>query len=263
VRLYWELARCGFRRTAIYRSAALSGAITNTFFGFLRAYTFIALYQTRGEVGGYTLADALAFTFITQGMAALVAIWAWWPIAESVQSGQVAADLSRPYDYQFAWLAQDYGRALFQLVARSAPPLIVGMIAFGIVLPTDPLIWLATTASLVLAVAVSFGWRFALNLTTFWWIDHRGISNISMLVAVLFSGFLVPIAMWPDGVREVVYLLPFSAMVAIPIDVFLGKLHGVDLLAALALQAFWAVAMLGIGRVVLAAALHKLVVQGG
>ena len=53
MRLYWELARCGFRRTAIYRSAALSGAITNTFFGFLRAYTFIALYQTRGEVGGY------------------------------------------------------------------------------------------------------------------------------------------------------------------------------------------------------------------
>ena len=76
MRLYWELARCGFRRTAIYRGAALSGAITNTFFGFLRAYIFIALYQTRGEVGGYTLEDALAFTFITQGMAALIGLYA-------------------------------------------------------------------------------------------------------------------------------------------------------------------------------------------
>ena len=84
-----------------------------------------------------------------------------------------------------------------------------------------------------------------------------------MLVAVLFSGFLVPIAMWPDGLREVVYVLPFASMVAIPIDVFLGKLQGVDLIAALALQAFWAVAMLGLGRLVLSAALHKLVVQGG
>ena len=263
MRLYWELARCGFRRTAIYRSAALSGAITNTFFGFLRAYTFIALYQTRGEVGGYVLADALAFTFITQGMAALIGLWAWWPIAESVQTGQVASDLSRPYDYQLAWLAQDYGRALFQLIARSAPPVVVGMLAFDIALPTDPLIWLATVPSLILAVAVSFGWRFILNLTTFWWIDHRGIANISMLVAILFSGFLVPIAMWPDGLREVVYLLPFAAMVAIPIDVFLGKLQGVDLIAALALQVFWAVAMLALGRLVLSAALHKLVVQGG
>lgn len=263
MRLYWELARCGFRRTAIYRTAALSGAVTNTFFGFLRAYTFIALYQTRGEVGGYTLADALAFTFITQGMAALVGLWAWWPIAETVQTGEVATDLSRPYDYQLAWLAQDYGRALFQLVARSTPPLVVGMIVFGVSLPTDPLIWLATVPSLILAVAVSFGWRFCLNLTAFWWIDHRGIAGISLLVAVLFSGFMLPLAMWPDGIREVVYLLPFSAMVAIPIDVFLGKLQGAELLAALALQAFWAIAMLAIGRLMLAAALHKLVVQGG
>jgi ABC-2 type transport system permease protein len=58
-------------------------------------------------------------------------------------------------------------------------------------------------------------------------------------------------------------VLPFSAMVAIPIDVFLGKLQGVDLLAALALQAFWVVVMLVLGRLMLAAALHKLVIQGG
>jgi ABC-2 type transport system permease protein len=224
---------------------------------------FIALYESRGSVGGYTLADVLAFTFITQGMAALVGLWNWWPIAETVQTGEVATDLSRPYDYQFAWLAQDYGRALFQLVARSTPPFVVGMIAFGVTLPTDPLIWLGTVPSLILAVAVSFGWRFCLNLTAFWWIDHRGIAGISLLVAVLFSGFMLPLAMWPDGIREVVYLLPFSAMVAIPIDVFLGKLQGAELLAALALQAFWAIAMLAIGRLMLAAALHKLVVQGG
>jgi ABC-2 type transport system permease protein len=263
VRLYWELARCGFRRTAIYRSAALSGAITNTFFGFLRAYMFIALYESRGEVNGYTLADALAFTFITQGIAALMALWGPWPIAETVQSGEVATDLSRPYDYQLAWLAQDYGRAVFQLLARSTPPFVVGMIAFGVTLPTDPLIWLAVVPSVILGIAVSFGCRFCLNLTTFWIVDHRGIAGIAMLMTTFLSGFLVPLAMWPDGVREVVWLLPFASMVAIPIDVFLGKLRGVDLLAALTLQVFWAVAMLMLGRAILAAALRKLVVQGG
>jgi ABC-2 type transport system permease protein len=270
VRLYWELARCGFRRTAIYRSAALSGAVTNTFFGFLRAYLFIALYQeTQGQgqgqaaVGGYTLPDVLAFTFITQGMAALIGLWAWWPIAETVQNGQVATDLSRPYDYQLSWLAQDYGRALFQLVARSMPPFLVGMVAFGVTLPTDPLVWLATIPSVLLAITASFGWRFVLNLTTFWLVDHRGVAGISLLMSMLLSGFMVPLAMWPDGLREAVTLLPFASMVAIPIDVFLGKLQGADLLAALALQAFWAVALLGIGRLVLASALHKLVVQGG
>lgn len=262
-RLYWELLRIGFRRTAAYRAAAISGAITNTFFGFLRAYVFIALYGGRGDVGGYTLNDALLFTFATQGMAALVELWAWWKIAETVQSGQVATDLSRPFDYQLAWLAQDYGRAMFQLAARSVPPFVVGVLAFELALPAAPSGWLALVPSLALAVGVSFGWRFCVNLTAFWLLDHRGVAGIAILVAMLLSGFLVPLAMFPDTVRALIYLLPFSSMIAIPIDIFLGKLQGPELVAALLLQAFWVVAMLLLGRLMLAAALRKLVIQGG
>ena len=262
-RLYWELLRIGFRRTAAYRAAAASGAITNTFFGFLRAYVFIALYAGRGEAGGYTLNDALLFTFATQGMAALIELWAWWRIAETVQTGQVATDLSRPVDYQLTWLAQDYGRAVFQLLARSLPPFVLGVLAFDLTLPTAPMGWLTLLPSLALAVTVSFGWRFCLNLTAFWLLDYRGVAGISILVAMLLSGFLVPLAMFPDSVRTAVYLLPFSAMIAIPIDVFLGKLQGAGLAAALLLQAFWAGAMLLAGRLMLAAALRKLVIQGG
>src|SRR5205823_12885495 len=128
---------------------------------------------------------------------------------------------------------------------------------------TDPVRWLLLVPSLLLAITVSFGWRFCLNLTAFWFIDYRGVNGLSLMAAFLFSGFVVPLAMWPDGVREVMTVLPFAAMVAIPVDILLGKLQGTDLLAALALQAFWAVAMLAAGRLVLGAALRKLVIQGG
>jgi ABC-2 type transport system permease protein len=263
MRVYWELSKLGFRRASAYHAAAVSGAITNTFFGFLRAYIFSALYDSRADVAGYTLADILAFTFIAQSMVTLVGLVGWWPIAESIQSGEVVSDLSRPYDYQGAWLAQEYGRALVHLLTRSVPCMVIGALFFGLPLPTEPLVWLGAAASLVLAIAVSFGWRFSLNLTTFWWIDHRGIAGMALLIAMLFTGFMLPLGMWPDGLREVVVLLPFAAMVSIPIDVILGKLHGVDLLAALAVQALWAIVMLGFGRLVLGAALRKLVVQGG
>ena len=263
MRLYWELAVRGFQRSAAYRSAALSGAITNTFFGFLRAYVFIALYRARPEAGGYDLKDALTFTFITQGMAALIEMWSWWRIAETVKTGAVVTDLSRPYDYELYWLAQDYGRALFQFLFRSVPPFIVGMIAFGARLPPDALHWLALAPSLALAVGVSFAWRFCLNLTAFWLGDYRGVAGTGNFVAILLSGFLVPLAMFPDAVRDTVYLLPFASMVAIPIDIFLGKASGSGLALALLLQTFWLAAGLAIGKLVLATALRKLVVQGG
>lgn len=263
MRLYWELARRGFQRTATYRMAAFSGAITNTFFGFLRAYTFIALYEARGEVGGYDLEDALTFTFLTQGMAALVELWAWWRIAESVQSGQVASDLSRPYDFEFAWLAQDYGRAVFQFIFRSVPPFIIGAVVFGVRWPPEWWLWPVFLISLWLAVTVSFAWRFCLNLTAFWLLDYRGVAGLGLLVATLLSGFIVPVALFPAAIRDVVYLLPFASFIAVPIDIFLGKATGLDLLALLALQAFWVCAGLALGRLILAAAMRKLVIQGG
>lgn len=263
MRLYWELAVLGFQRTAMYRSAAISGAITNTFFGFLRAYIFIAAYGLRPSAGGYTLTDTLTFTFITQGMAALVELWAWWKIAESVRTGQIATELSRPFDFQLYWLAQDYGRALHQFLLRSVPPFVVGLVVFGLKLPPDLLHWVALLPSVLLAISLSFGIRFCLNLTTFWVLDHRGVAMLSSIFLMILSGFVIPLALFPDSVRPVLYVLPFASIVAIPIDVFLGKLNGFELVGALALQAFWALTWLGIGRVVLAAGLRKLVIQGG
>lgn len=263
VRLYWELALIGFQRTAIYRSAAISGAITNTFFGFLMAYIYIAFYQVRADAGGYSLSDALTFTFVGQGLIAVVEIWAWWRIAETVQTGQIATDLSRPLDFQLYWLAQDYGRALYQLLVRGLPPFFVGMIAFDVRLPPDALHWAVFVPSLLCAVALSFGWRFCLNLTTFWLIDYRGVAAVSNFVTLVLSGFLVPLAMFPDPVRNWVYLMPLASMIAIPIDIFLGKLQGAQLFGALLLQAFWAIAVNAFARQMLASGQRKLMIQGG
>lgn len=263
MRLYWELAVRGYQRSAIYRSAAISGAITNTFFGFLRAYVFIALFEARSEVGGYGLVDALTFVFLVQAMIGPIEPWGSWRIAETVQTGQVATDLARPFDYQLYWLAQDLGRALHQFLLRSIAPTLVAMAFFDMRFPADLVAWIAMPVSFLIAFIVSFGWRFCMNLTTFWWLDYRGIAGVSALPTMLLSGFLVPLAMFPEALQPALYLNPLASMVQAPIDVYLGKVAGFDLVKTLALQVVWAGALLLAGRWLLARALHKLVVQGG
>jgi ABC-2 type transport system permease protein len=148
-------------------------------------------------------------------------------------------------------------------VFRAVPPFLVGAAVFGMLLPPDIWHWLALAPSLALAVTISFAWRFCLNLSAFWLLDYRGVAGLAGIVVLLLSGFIVPIALFPDGLRAVLYLLPFASFVAVPIDIFLGKASGWELVALLVLQAFWAVTMLLLGRLVLNAALRKLVVQGG
>ena len=58
-------------------------------------------------------------------------------------------------------------------------------------------------------------------------------------------------------------VLPWASLVQVPVDIFLGKRTGATLASGLALQCFWALALLVIGRVILQRATLRVVVQGG
>lgn len=263
LRLYWEVAVRGFRRYATYRAAMLAGVFTNTVFGFMRAYVMVALFAVRPSVRGYDLSDALTYTFLVQGLIMVVYLWNWWEIALTVRSGDVATDFSRPFDYQLYWLAQDLGRAAYHALFRGVPPFLVGALVFGVRLPHAPLTWVAFPVSLVLAATVSFALRFIVNLSAFWLLDYRGVGRMAAAVWTFLSGFAVPIAFFPEPLRTAALALPFAALMEVPVTVFLEKARGLELGAALLLQAGWAAALLLAGRGVLAAARRKVVIQGG
>jgi ABC-2 type transport system permease protein len=263
LRLGFELARRGYRRYAAYPGATWAGVFTNTFFGFLIAYALLAVFDQRDSVGSYDAQDAVTYTWLAQGMLMTVYVWGWFEVALRVRSGDVATDLQRPLDFQLYWLAQDLGRATYHGIFRGIPPFLLGALVFDVLVPGDPAVWLAFVASVFLAVVVSFAFRFLFNLAAFWLLDYRGAGILAMVASTFFSGQIVPLAFFPDWLETLAWALPFAAMVQAPIEVWLGHAEGLELVGLLALQAFWAVVLLGVGRAVLAAGMRKLVIQGG
>lgn len=266
MRLYWEVARRGFRKYAAYRAATVAGLFTNTVFGFFRVYVLIALFNVKGTVGNYDVSDAVTYVWLTQSLLMTVALWGWWDIAQTIRTGDVATDLFRPYDYQLYWLSQDLGRAAYQLLARGIVPFFIGSIAFHLRVPMEPGIWAATIFSVFLAVVLAFGIRFLMNLLTFWIISERGIAGLFGSAWLVFGGFILPLGFFPQWLETAARVLPFSATFQVPIDIFLGKHSGgggADLVSALAFQAVWAAVILMFGRLILAVATRRVVTQGG
>jgi ABC-2 type transport system permease protein len=263
VRLYWEIARRGFGRYAAYPAATLAGMWTNTIFGFMQAYILLALYENRTDIGGYEPTDAVTYVWFAQGMLATVYMFGWNEVALRIRSGDIATDLARPLDPLRYWLAFDLGRALYHFLFRGIPPFLLGMLAFDIRLPEDAATWMFLAVSLVLAVVVSFAYRFLYNLVAFWLLDYRGAAALAIMVALVLSGFILPLPFFPDWLEAVARVLPFAAMVQIPVDVFLEQVTGAEVAGLLLLQALWAAILLGAARLVLGAAIRQLVVQGG
>jgi len=258
------LAGAAFRRWSTYRQAALAGVFVNTVFGVIKLSILLGVADSAGgEVAGYDAASLSTYTWVAQAMIAVVMIFGWTELADRVRTGDVAVDLARPVDLQLAWLAGDLGRAAWALLSRGVAPVAFGAVVYGLYLPGDALASLLFPVSVLLAVVVSFACRFILNLAAFWLIEIRGLVMLYVLTSGLLAGHLIPVQMFPDWLRHLAYATPFPALVQTPIDLLTGQATGGRALGLVAAQVAWAGGMLVAGRVVLARATRKLVVQGG
>lgn len=264
VGLYWEVARATARRMATYRWATVAGVVTNTAFGFILAYGLLATFRGRGPVDGFDSVDAVTYTFVAQGIAMAVGVFGQdLELAERIRTGEVAMDLARPYDYQAWWAAVAYGKAAFYAWARGIPPFVVGALVLETRLPDRWWIWPAFAASVVLAIGVSFALRFLVQLLAFWFTDVRGPNQVVNIAGGFLAGILVPVALFPPGLRTVARALPWASTLDAPISVFLGLRSGSSLVGTLVLQVVWLVVLVRCGRAVLAAAVRRLEVAGG
>ncbi|NGN66807.1 ABC transporter permease [Streptomyces sp. A7024] len=266
MRLYALVAAGGFRRYATYRIATAAGVFTNTVFGFILAYTFIALWDERPGLGGYDQSQALTFVWTGQCLIAAAALFGGGfsdELQSRISTGDIAIDLYRPVDLQLWYLAQDLGRAALQLIGRGAVPLAAGALAFDLALPASPLRWLVFLLSVALGCVVSFALRYLVGLSAFWLLDATGVNMFSTMLSMFFSGMLLPLTVFPGTFGEIAQRLPWSALLQVPADVLLGRHEGVGLLAALGFQAAWALVLLALGRAVQAVATRRVVVQGG
>ncbi|WP_293988375.1 ABC-2 family transporter protein [Streptomyces sp.] len=262
-RLYTAVAAGGFRRYATYRAATAAGVFTNTAFGIILVYTYLALWDEKPHLGGYDQAQAVTYVWLGQCLYATLAIQGGGvekDLMERIRTGAIAIDLYRPADLQLWWLATDLGRSLFQMLGRGVIPFLFGALFFPTALPSDAGTWAAFLVALLLAMAVSFGIRYLVALSVFWLMDGMGVNQVMMITGVFFSGMTLPLNVFPGALGEIARALPWAALIQMPADVLMGETGAPG---AFAFQAGWAVVLLAAGRLVQSVATRRVVVQGG
>jgi len=156
MRLFWEISKLAFQRQLTYRAATLAGLVTNFFFGMLRASVLIALFHGQSEVADMTITDAITYTALTQSAIALLSLFSWYEVMDSVYSGAVSSDMLRPMSYFNFWLAQDTGRAAASFILRGLTIIFAYALFFELSYPQDLNQWVAFIIVLLLSWLISF-----------------------------------------------------------------------------------------------------------
>jgi ABC-2 type transport system permease protein len=238
--------------------------VTNTVFGFLRCYIFLAVAGTAGAVAGYDRAQLATFVWAGQGLLAVILLWGWTDLADRIRTGEIASDLLRPVHPVTSYLATDLGRAGFASLSRLLPPVLIGPLYFDVYLPrrwaTVPLFAL----SVLVAVVLCFGCRFLVNATAYWLQDVRGAMILWTLCSGVLAGLYFPLRFLPGWLQlPLWYATPFPSLFQTPLDVLVERDPAPTQLGLVGLQVAWAVLILAACRLVQRRAERRLVVQGG
>ncbi|MGO1075773.1 ABC transporter permease [Inquilinus sp. CA228] len=257
-----------------YRAAALAGFATQCWFGAVRVMVLAAFYLGAPEAASpasLSLSQAVTYTWLAQGLLALLPWMADPDIAASVRTGAIGYDRLRPVDAYALW----YARTAGWMTARVVPRVALMILAAGIVLPLigqAEWAWqpppsasaaLLFILSLTLAAALSCAVVMLINIVVVATLNARGVNALAVPVVIVFSGSLLPLPLYPDAIAAMLFVQPLAGVLDIPNRIYAGALTGVTAWAGLGLQAFWTLALILAGRLWLGRVMRRLEVQGG
>ena len=264
---YLAIFRIRFINALQYRAAALAGMTTQFSWGFMEIFAFAAFYRANPEAFPMEFSQTVSYIWMQQAFLALFMMWFWEnDIAAAITEGAIAYELVRPVDLYSRWFCQAAANRLARAALRCAPILVVAFVLpepYKMTLPPNMGQLLLFLVSAILALGVVVAFSMLIYISLFYTLSPTGVRMVVSVFADFLAGATVPLPFFPGPLRTVAELLPFAAMQNMPLRIYSGNISGTSALSGVALQIFWLVALLFLGRVFIARAQKKVVVQGG
>lgn len=264
---YFSLFRIRFTNSLQYRAAAYAGVATQLFWGFMELLLFRAFYRAGSAEFPMDFSQLSSYIWLQQSFLAMFMLWFFdSEIFNSITSGNVAYELARPMDLYSMWFTKNIAARLSRAVLRCVPILLVAALLpepYGISLPHDYVSFIIFVITTVLAFFTVVAFCMLVYISTFYTLSSLGIRIVAASLTEFLSGAIIPLPFLPDGIRQVIDLTPFAAMQNLPFRIYSGNIAGTEMVAGIALQVFWLVALILIGKLWMSKALKRVVIQGG
>lgn len=270
MRPYLAIVSARFRMLLQYRAAAVAGVWTQIFFGFVLLMVYEAFYRSTDAPPPMSFPRLASYVWLGQALLATLPWNADPELRAMVRSGAVAYELCRPVDLYGLWFARALAWRTAPTLLRAAPMAIFAMavlpwigLAEWRLAPPAPAAGLAFALTLGAALALSCAISTLIHISLLWTLSGEGIVMLLTAVVSLCSGLLIPLPLFPDGVRAVLEWLPFAGLADLPYRVYTGDLPVGALALVLARQVAWTIALIALGRWLIGRGIRRLVVQGG
>lgn len=221
-----------------------------------------AVYGSTQVIAGLTLNTTLTYILLAQVFRPLTDVDLIFDFGFNLREGGILHQLLRPINFQGMYYFQSLGTLGTQLVLQ-IPMALVATFVFGLHWPTEPAVWGAFLVSALLGYTTKFFFIYCIACLTFYTTEVWGLGVLIGGMALFLSGGLVPLAMMPEWLRNVVLAIPFSQALAVPINILTGITPLSQVPHVWLIQVIWVVGLWLASNTIFHLSVRKVTVQGG
>lgn len=267
LRKYIALVRAGIMESLHFRLGTAVTLFANLIYLVLVYFLWKAVYDSAGVdvVNGMTFTDTMIYLILATALFNFLEMFIVWDMSRSIQSGAIILDLLKPMQYRSYKFWSYSGSHVSQFVLAFIPTFIVVMIVTRGAIPIG-LNLVRFLVSVILALVINFSIEMLVATLCLYTESTWGVNIVKETIVLVLSGASIPLAFFPESIRNIISWLPFRAIYDIPLQVLLNK-GGSDTLAGLAkmwgMQLGWCVILGFAGMLFWNHAVKKITVNGG
>ena len=262
---YFGLFKMTFKGELQYRAKALSGIVTQVFWGLLYIYLYTAFMGGK-IIEGFSISQMISYVWI--GQAFFVLRFADLPknCAKEIENGNVCYKFVRPVDLYSQWFAEHFGFKLSATIIRCIPLTVVALLmpkALRLALPNSFVAFALFILALLLGALITSAISMITVFLTFKTLSAKGTLTICNSVCGVLGGMYVPLVFMPQSIQNILNYLPFRFIMDLPARIYIGNIPTVEALKLIAIAIAWLIILIFIGKLLIAKAGKNAIIQGG
>jgi len=190
---------------------------------------------------GWSFPQAMSYYLLLMIIGASLQVHIEEDIAyQDIQQGRLVQFLTKPYAYFWFKFQEELPYRLLQ--GSFGIVLLLGISLYlggQFVLIRGLLEAMLIALVILLGFFIAFVFKMILGIAAFWFIDTLGLFQSVTVVYLIFSGFVMPLSLFPQALQTVAYILPFAYQIYFPIISLQGLLNTVQLSQVIIIQLVW------------------------
>lgn len=236
-----DLARVGFAGVVAYRAEMTIWILSATM-----PLVMLALWDAvaaDGPIAGMGRLEMARYFTANLLVRQLTSVWLVWELNYEIRTGRLSPKLLKPMHPLVQHAVEMLVALPFRVVVLV--PLLAAMLLWR------PDIWQAPSPGALALFCVSIALAWTLNflvqalfaILAFWLDKTDALFGVWFSTWALLSGYLAPLATFPEALRPALVLLPFRGMLGLPIEILTGLLTPAQALPEVGLQLAWVVGL--------------------